>query len=65
MAHRTARLNVFGRQLLVTRIELDGWPIARAAEAQALSRTTAHEWIARYRAEGWPGLEDRSPRPIT
>ncbi len=27
MAHRTARLNVFGRQLLVTRVELDGWPI--------------------------------------
>ena len=34
MAHRTARLNVFGRQPLVTRIELDGWPIAKAAEAQ-------------------------------
>lgn len=63
MAHRTARLNVFGRQLLVTRIELDGWPIAKAAEAQGVSRTTAHKWIARYRAEGWPGLEDRSSRP--
>src|SRR3990172_7272740 len=63
MAHRTARLNVFGRQLLVTRIELDGWPIAKAAEAQGVSRTTAHKWIARYRAEGWSGLEDRSSRP--
>jgi transposase InsO family protein len=63
MAHRTARLNVFGRQLLVTRIELDGWPIAKAAEAQGVSRTTAHKWIARFRAEGWPGLEDRSSRP--
>ena len=63
MAHRTARLNVFGRQLLVTRIELDGWPVAQAAEAQGVSRTTAHKWIARYRAEGWPGLEDRSSRP--
>jgi len=63
MAHRTARLNVFGRQLLVTRIDLDGWPIARAAEAQGVSRTTASKWIARYRAEGWPGLEDRTSRP--
>ena len=63
MAHRTARLNVFGRQLLVTRIELEGWPVAKAAEAQGVSRTTAHKWIARYRVEGWPGLEDRSSRP--
>jgi len=63
MAHRTARLNLFGRRLLVTRIAVDGWPIARAAEAQGVSRTTAHKWIARYRAEGWSGLEDRSSRP--
>jgi transposase InsO family protein len=47
----------------VTRIELDGWPVAKAAEAQGVSRTTAHKWIARYRVEGWPGLEDRSSRP--
>jgi len=63
MAHRTARLNAFGRQLLVSRIELDGWPAAKAAEAQGVSRTTAHKWIKRYRAEGWAGLEDRSSRP--
>ena len=63
MAHRTARLNVFGRQLLVTSIELDGWPVAKAAEAQGVSRTTAHKRIPRYRTEGWPGLEDRSSRP--
>src|SRR3972149_8300108 len=63
MAHRTARLNLFGRRLLVTRIAVDGWPIAKAAEAQGVSRTTAHKWIARYRGEGWSGLEDRSSRP--
>lgn len=63
MAHRTARLNVFGRQLLVTRVELEGWSVAKAAEAQGVSRQTAHKWVARYRAEGWPGLEDRSSRP--
>ena len=63
MAHRTARLNGFGRQLLVARIELDGWPVAKAAEAQGVSRATAHKWVRRYRAEGWAGLEDRSSRP--
>jgi transposase InsO family protein len=63
VAHRTARLNVFGRQLLVTRVELDGWSVAKAAEAQGVSRQTAHKWVTRYRAEGWPGLEDRSSRP--
>jgi transposase InsO family protein len=63
VAHRTARLNVFGRQLLVTRVELDGWSVAKAAEAQGVSRQTAHKWVLRYRAEGWPGLEDRSSRP--
>ena len=63
MAHRTARLNAFGRQLLVTRVELEGWPVAKAAEAQGVSRQTAHKWVARFRAEGWAGLEDRSSRP--
>jgi transposase InsO family protein len=54
---------VFGRRLLVTRIEIDGWSVAKAAEAQGVSRTTAHKWCTRYRAEGWAGLEDRSSRP--
>ena len=29
--HRRAKLTVFGRRLLVERIELEGWPIAHAA----------------------------------
>jgi transposase InsO family protein len=48
---------------LVTRIELDGWPAAKAAEAQGVSRTTAYKWVRRYQVEGWAGLEDRSSRP--
>jgi transposase InsO family protein len=63
VAHRTARLNVFGRQLLVSRVELEGWAGAKAAEAQGVSRQTAHKWVTRYRAEGWSGLEDRTSRP--
>ncbi len=63
MAHRTARLNVFGRQLLVNRVLVEGWSMAKAAEAQSVSRTTIHKWVRRYRAEGEAGLEDRSSRP--
>ena len=63
MAHRTARLNVFGRQLLVNRVLVEGWSMAKAAEAQQVSRTTIHKWVRRYRAEGETGLEDRSSRP--
>ena len=53
MAHRTARLNVFGRQLLVTtdRASTAGrWP--RAAEAQGVSRTTAHKWVGPVSGRG-------------
>jgi transposase InsO family protein len=42
-----------------------GWPVAHAAKAQGISRQCAHRWIARWRAEGEPGLVDRSSRPHT
>jgi transposase InsO family protein len=48
--------------LLVARIAA-GYTIAKAAEAQGVSRTTATKWLHRYRAEGVRGLEDRSSRP--
>ncbi len=63
MAHRRARLTVFGRQLLVDRVETDGWSVARAAEAAGVSRQTATKWLCRYREAGADGLEDRSSRP--
>ena len=61
--HRTAKLTVFGRRLLVDRIELEGWPIAHAAAMTGVSRQTATKWVRRYRAEGLAGLEDRTSRP--
>jgi transposase InsO family protein len=61
--HRRAKLTVFGRQLLVERIELEGWPIAHAAAMTGVSRQTATKWVRRYRTEGLAGLEDRSSRP--
>jgi transposase InsO family protein len=61
--HRRAKLTVFGRQLLVDRIEVDRWSIARAAEASGVSRQTASKWRRRYRELGAAGLEDGSSRP--
>jgi len=61
--HRKAKLTVFGRRLLVDRIELEGWPIAHAAAMTGVSRQTATKWVRRYRADGLAGLEDRSSRP--
>ena len=62
-SHRRARLTVAGRQLLVDRVRGQGWPVARAAEAQGVSRSTAHKWLDRFDAEGAAGLLDRSSRP--
>jgi transposase InsO family protein len=56
-------LTVFGRRLLVDRIQLEGWPIAHAAAMTGVSRQTASKWVRRYRAEGLAGLEDRNSRP--
>ena len=63
MAHRRAKLTVFGRQLVVDRVELEGWTLARAAEMSGVSRQTATKWVRRHRAEGIAGLEDRTSRP--
>ncbi|HEV8698791.1 MAG TPA: IS481 family transposase [Candidatus Limnocylindrales bacterium] len=61
--HRRAKLTVFGRRLLVERIEHEGWPIAHAAAMTGVSRQTATKWVRRYRTQGLAGLEDRSSRP--
>ena len=63
MAHRNARLNLFGRELLCRRIVEEGWTVIAAASAAGVSRTTATKWLARYRCEGLSGLADRSSRP--
>jgi transposase InsO family protein len=57
------RLSVFSRQLLVRRVLDQGWPAAHVAEQLGISRATAYKWVRRYRAEGDPGLRDRSSRP--
>jgi len=63
VAHPSARLTVFSRQLLVKRVIVDGWSTATVAEQLGISRATAYKWVRRYRADGLPGLEDRSSQP--
>jgi transposase InsO family protein len=60
--HRRPRLNCFGRQLLVERLEA-GWSASAVAESAGVSRATVYKWRQRYRLEGLPGLADRSCRP--
>jgi transposase InsO family protein len=61
--HGNARTCPNSRRLLVERIESGIWSLAAAAEAAGVSDRTAYRWLARWRAEGQPGLLDRSSRP--
>jgi transposase InsO family protein len=63
VGHPRTKLTVFGRQLLIIRVETLGWPVAHAAAMQGISRATAYKWLRRYRADGEAGLLDRSSRP--
>lgn len=63
VSHRNARLNLYGRLLLVQRVCRDRRPVAHVAKELGVSRQCAHRWVARFLAEGEPGLLDRSSRP--
>ncbi len=63
MVKPRGKLTPAGRKLLVDRITKQGYPVARAAEMQGVSRSCAYSWLRRYQAEGEAGLEDRSCRP--
>jgi transposase InsO family protein len=61
--HANARLSLKGRELLVDRVQLEGWSLARVAAAAGVSERTASKWLARFRLEGEQGLFDRSSAP--
>jgi transposase InsO family protein len=61
--HANARLNPFGRQLLIERVVHQGRPVAHVAHELGISRQTGYRWVRRWRAEGSAGLLDRSSRP--
>jgi transposase InsO family protein len=61
--HGNARTCPKSRRLLVERVLARGWSLMEAAEAAGVSERTASKWVARFKAEGEPGLLDRSSAP--
>ena len=61
MCHANAKLTLYGRRLLIERLE-QGWTQAQVAAAMGVSRSTVAKYAKRYREEGDAGLEDRSCR---
>src|SRR5580693_7133929 len=61
--HKNARLTPLGREMMIRRIEDDGWSVAKAAHASGVSRRTAYEWLGRHRRGGERRLHDRSSAP--
>jgi transposase InsO family protein len=57
--HKNARTTPQSRALLVRRVLQEHWPVSAVAMAFGVSERTVYKWIARYRAEGTPGLVDR------
>lgn len=60
--HKNARLTVFGRERIVRQV-LSGQTPKAVALAAGVCLRTIRKWVARYRAEGFVGLRDRSSRP--
>ena len=62
--HKNARTTVHSRALMVERWQA-GLTIDEIAGQFGVSVRTVRKWIARWRAEGTAGLENRSSRPRT
>lgn len=60
--HQNARLLPRARAALVEQI-VSGRAVRAAAAEFHVTERTARKWLARYRAEGAEGLQDRSSRP--
>ena len=61
--HKNARLMPYSREELVRCVLQEGTTVKDAAAVFGISKTTAHKWIARFRAKGADGFENRSFRP--
>jgi transposase InsO family protein len=61
--HSRAKTTPGSRELLIHRVQAEGWSRRQAAEAFGLSLRTAAKWLSRFRLEGAEGLRDRSSRP--
>jgi len=63
ITHARASLTPQGRLKMVLLVINEKWTQARVAERFQIARGTVSKWVARYKAEGAAGLEDRSSRP--
>jgi transposase InsO family protein len=61
--HANAALSLNQRRRMVRRVVREGWSLTEAAAAAEVSERTCSKWVERYRAEGEPGLLDRSSAP--
>jgi transposase InsO family protein len=64
-AHKNARLTPHSRAVMVRRVLEEDWTAKAAAAAFAVSERTVRKWLARYRAEGPAGLQNRPSRAKT
>ena len=52
------------RKKFVQEYESEAWTMAELCRVYEISRETGYKWIKRSRAEGEPGLQDRSRAPL-
>jgi transposase InsO family protein len=57
--HKNARTTPQSRALIVHRVQVEQWPVEAVAMALGISTRTVYKWLARYRAQGMAGLQDR------
>ena len=61
--HKNAKLTPRGRAEIVRRVVDQGQTPVAVATATGVCERTVRKWVARFRAEGSQGLQDRSSRP--
>lgn len=62
--HPNARLTPLHRRKMVGCVIEMGWSVESTAERFQVDAKTVRKWVARFRAEGVDGLQDRSSRPL-
>ena len=62
-SHSKAKLTPLSRAEMINRILCLSEPVAKVARDFGLSERCAYKWLARFRAEGPAGLQDRPSRP--
>jgi transposase InsO family protein len=58
--HKNARTTPRSRAMLIHRVLVERWPVSQVALSFGVSERTVYKWLARYRAHGTAGLQDRS-----